>query len=183
MSEDIFLVNNLRSGLLDCFLKFTDNKDIAEHVQRHLDTLSDIGITINKDKPAPVSLKNFEITVEKLRLASLRKRCFEVLLKYVRQHSAMNKIGFDHGDEFYIQYALSNQTALEEYAQVHDISVDFARKELDLISQSAIRDNFRVFTVSSLLKNKINNTTKEEDVHDILELIKKSFTLYGILDV
>ncbi len=182
ISEDVYLINNIRSGF-DSLLKFTEHKETAEYVKRHLEGLHTIGITIIDDKPIPVSLKNFEQTVENIRLVTLRKPCFEKLLQCVRNHKALNKIGFISGDEFYIQHALSNQHALEEYAQVHNISADFARKELTLLSESVIRDNFRVFTVATLLKNKINQMTDQNQVSDILDLINRSFSLYGISDV
>lgn len=183
ISDSIFLINNMRSGLLDCHLKFTENKATADHIEKHLLDPKGIGITVIQDTPSPVSLKNFELTVEKLRLAMIRKPCFEKLLKCIDTYSSLNKIGFQHGDEHVITHALKDNRALEEYAEVHNISPEFAKKELTLISQSVLRDKFRVFTVSTLLKNRINQLTDEKDVPEMLELINKSFTLYGIVDV
>jgi hypothetical protein len=183
ISDDIYLINNISTGLLDCNLKFTENKNAADRVAQHLLDPKGIGITINQDNPTPVSLKNFESTVEKLRLAMIRKPCFEKLLKCINTYSLSNNIGFQLGDEQIITYALTDNRALEEYAEVQNISSEFAKKELTLISQSVLRDRFRVFTVSTLLKNKINQITNETDVPEILELINKSFTLYGIVDV
>jgi hypothetical protein len=113
----------------------------------------------------------------------IRKPCFEKLLKCINTYSLSNNIGFQLGDEQIITHALTDNRALEEYAEVQNISSEFAKKELTLISQSVLRDRFRVFTVSTLLKNKINQITNETDVPEILELINKSFTLYGIVDV
>lgn len=183
ISDDIYLINNMASGLLDAAFRTTDNKDLAEKVMTHMSNNTDIGISLVKGFPKPVSLRNFDTTAKKLKLAAIRKPCFEKLLKCVRSHTAMNKVGFNNGDEFYIQYALSNKNALDEYAEVLGMDPDFARKELTLISESALRDNFRVFTVSNLIKNKINQMTNESEIPDMIELITKAFTLYGILDV
>lgn len=183
VSDNILLVNNLSSGLLDNYLKTITHKETASQITDHLSKHTNVGIAFGKNSLIEVDLTNFEYTSEKIRLVKLRKPLFEELLFNVQRHTASNRIGFNFGDEVYIQYALSNESALSEYASVMNMSLEFAKKELKLISESVIKNNFRIFTVASQLKEKINNVKTDADVNNIKILISKAFNQAGMVNV
>lgn len=183
ISDNIFLVNNISSGLLDNYLSTTVYSETASKIKEHLSKHTNVGIAFGKNSLEEVDLTDFEYTREKIRLIKLRKPLFEELLLNVHRYTASNRIGFNFGDEVYIQYALANKDALSEYATVMNISPEFAGKELKLISDSVIKNNFRMFTVASQLKEKINNVQTDIDATNVKTIISKSFHLAGMVNV
>jgi hypothetical protein len=164
-------------------LKTITHKETISQINDHLSKHTTVGIAFGKNSLVEVDLTNFEYTVEKIRLIKLRKSLFEELLFNVQKHTASNRIGFNFGDEIYIQYALANEAALSEYASVMNMSLEFAKKELNLISESVIKNNFRIFTVASQLKEKINKVYTDADADHIKILINKSFYTAGMVNV
>lgn len=183
LTDDIFLANNIQSGILDCYLKFIDNyeqiKAVIEHLEKEDVISSGIGLAPNGDIRI-IDLELFDHVKEKIKLIRIRKPCFEELLTCVRKHSSYNHIGFNYGDELFIQHALRDPRALEEYAMVLGITPEFAKKELTMISESTIKDNFRIFTVSSMIKEKINQLTDPSQVEGMIKFIRNSFIFPGI---
>jgi hypothetical protein len=182
VSEDVYLLNNLRSGFIDGYIKTFENAGLAAFIKEQLDNGVEMGIFLDLGKPKVVSLKNFSVLREKLNLVRVRKPCYEELLRQQRTYLLSNKIGFNHGDEIYIQHALSNDRALEEYAELTGMTEEFARKELTLLSESVFRDNFRAFTIASMFKIKINKITTIEESSEMIETIKRTFLSAGIYD-
>jgi hypothetical protein len=182
VSEDVYLLNNLRSGFIDGYIKTFENNGVAAFIKEQLDNGVEMGIFLDLGKPKVVSLKNFSVLKEKMKLVRVRKPCYEELLKQQRTYLLSNKIGFNHGDEIYIQHALSNSRALEEYAELTEMTEEFARKELTLLSESVFRDNFRAFTIASMFKNKINKITTIEESSEMIENIRRTFLSAGIYD-
>lgn len=183
ISDDILLTNNISSGILDVYLRKLAPGPSVTTIKDHLSTKFDTGITFGNGTLVEVDLTDFSYTREKLRLVRLRKPLFEELLTSVQLSVASNKIGFNPGDEFYINYALANDTALEEYASVLNMSPEFAKKELTLISESVIKNNFRIFTVANFLKEKINTVYTEEEADVVKLLLKSSFNVAGMINV
>lgn len=181
ISDNIFLINNLSSGILDNHLRATTSYYHADKIQKHLDTNVNTGILF--ESLAEVDLENFEYTKRKLWLINLRKPLFEELLINVAKTVAGNRIGFSFGDEVFVQYALDNDAALEEYASVLNMSPEFAKKELRLISESAIKHNFRTFTIATKFKEKINKVKSEAEAEEVKKLLKTSFTIAGMVNV
>lgn len=180
ISEDVYLLTNLRSGFIDSYLRITENAEAANFIKHHLTNNTELGVTIDFNKPKAVSLTSFDTVKEKMKLVRIRKPCFEELLVCQRKYILSNAVGFNKGDEFYIYHALSNPRALEEYAEVLGTSAEFARKELTLISESVFKDNFRAFTIASMLKNKINQVVNEDQAVEMINDIQKTFSLSGI---
>jgi hypothetical protein len=183
ISDDILLTNNISSGILDVYLRTLAPGSNVTKIKEHLTTNFDTGIAFGQGALVEVDLTNFSYTKEKLRLVRLRRLLFEELLANVQASVASNKIGFNQGDEFYIHYALTDNNALEEYASVLNMSPEFAKKELTLISESVIKNNFRIFTVATLLKEKINAVHNEEEAKVVKSLLKSSFNTAGMINV
>lgn len=181
ISDDVFLVNNVKSGILDCAVGASDESVITSAIQDHLDKNNTaIGISASGEL---FSLRTFNFVQEKIKLVKIRTILYKELLQTLNKHQSINQIGFRAGDDLYIKTALTDPTALAEYASIQGISTEFAGKELKLISESSAKYNFRLFVISSYLKNKINQTTSEEDVEKIKVLIRRSFIWPGIPDV
>ena len=181
ISDDVFLVNNVKSGILDCAVGASNENEITSAIQDHLDKNNTaIGISASGEL---FSLRTFNFVQEKIKLVKIRTTLYTELLQTLNKHQSINQIGFKAGDDLYIKTALTNPTALSEYASMQGISVEFAEKELKLISESSAKYNFRLFVISSYLKNKINQTSSEEDVEKIKVLIRRSFIWPGIPDV
>jgi hypothetical protein len=186
ISDDIFLVNNIKSGILDCERRVLNNDSyfISEQIKNYINSSNDtIGIKLVSNQIVEFSLKEFPFTIKKKELAQIRKIAFEELLFGARSSRAKNIYGFNLGDEFYIKNALNNNLALEEYASIMKIDTEFAKQELSLIVDSIFLDNFRIFTVSNMLKEKINKCVTREEIEKILPIIKNSFWMAGVADV
>lgn len=183
ITDNIFLANNMASGILDVYLRTTSPGESVNKIKEHLSTKFDVGITFGKNSMVEVDLTDHSYTKEKLRLVRLRRTLFEELLFGVQSATASNKFGFSPGDEFHIQYALTDDNALMEYASILNISTEFAKKELRLISESIIKNNFRIFTMATLLKEKINSVTTEDEAAYVKSLLKSSFITAGMVNV
>lgn len=181
-SPDPFVITNLKSGILDCHLKVSNNNDLESAVDSHTPVFT--GVALQKGHAVSYkSISEFKFIKEKIALAKIRKSCFVELVTQVKLSNLKNLIGFDFGDEVYVQYALSNNDALTEYAGVTGTSEEFAKKELELISKSAIEDRFRIFTVASMIKNKINQVTTTEQATELIAYTRRVFTTAGIPNV
>jgi hypothetical protein len=183
ISDDILLTNNVASGILDVYLRSLKPGPSVTTIKEHLTTKFDTGIAFSNGGFIELDLTDFSYTKEKLRLVRLRKPLFEELLINVQKATASNKIGFIPGEEFYIQHALRDDNALEEYALVLNMSLEFAKKELELISESVIKNNFRIFTIATLLREKINTVSNEEEADAIKLLLASYFNRAGVINV
>lgn len=182
-SFNIATVTNLKSGLLDCHVKHCDNDELNRLLDEHFKHFNGkLGIGINQNlEPIRKKISEDSTISKKINLAILRKPCFVELLKQISIFKIKNFVGFSHGDELAINYALNDQYALKEYAELNEISIEFAKKELQLISQSAIADNFRVFAMATKIKRKINEISSVSEVDQMLSYIVNSFQVPGVL--
>ena len=181
-SSDLFVITNLKSGIIDCHLKVSSNNDLESIVDTHKPVFTGVALQKGNDIVYK-SVSEFKFIKEKITLAKLRKNCFVELINQVKLSNLKNLTGFDFGDEVYVQYALSNNDALREYASVTGTSEEFAKKELELISKSAIEDRFRIFTVATMIKNKINQVTTTEQATELIAYTRRVFITAGIPDV
>jgi hypothetical protein len=181
IDNDPFIVKNLKSGILDCNIFSFDSKDATvTNILDHLDKESNEGIKLQ-----PFGLKKFDLTEypeikNKIHLLRIRSKAFKILQKKAEIYRSKNCYGFHPADIFSINTALTSQDRIDEYAQVMNINPRLARQELEMISESAHTDQFRIFTVCEMWKSKINKTTTSEEVETLIEIIIPSFFSPGI---
>lgn len=185
ITEDLFMINNLRDGILDCHVKVFSTaslttEKLVEHGER---SNNDTGIKISPIGPQEFSLAEYPDLKRKQELVKLRKPAFAALLDSSRKYRVSNQYGFDFADSAAIEYALNNPSAIAEYAQVMQMSSEFAQQELSMISTSILQDNFRIFTICDMWKVRINQCTSVNEITNLLDPIKQSFWLAGIPNV
>jgi len=78
VSEDVYLLNNLRSGFIDGYIKTFENNGVAAFIKEQLDNGVEMGIFLDLGKPKVVSLKNFSVLKEKMKLVRVRRRICRV---------------------------------------------------------------------------------------------------------
>lgn len=172
--QDPYLVSNIKSGILDCYLHvLTNGEATAKLLRTHSnpDTLL---------KMAPNSLVELPITDalrKKTDCIKLRIPAFELLFESSKKYRNKNLYGFHTSDIAVIQHALTNQNKLEDYAQVMKIDVEFAKRELNMIVESVHIDQFKIFTVCNLWKQRINTCNDSDTMQKYMPLIAKSFSL------
>ena len=183
--QDPYLVNNLKSGILDCYssslVKLTSTvTELQAHANKNT---NDTGIRIAPGGTAEFPLDDFPDVAKKQELIKIRKVGFVALLEYAQQYRAKNVYGFHPADPFIIERALNDQDRINEYATVLNISPQFARQELSMIAESIYIDQFRLLTVCNLWKKHINQITTIEEMNSLLPRMKQSFVSPGIVNV
>jgi hypothetical protein len=183
--QDPYLVNNLKSGILDCYSNsFTKLTGTVTELQDHCNKqINDTGIKIVPQGTTEFSLEEFPAIAKKQELIKIRKVGFVALFEYAQQYRAKNLYGFHPADPFIIERALSDQDRIHEYATIIGISPEFAREELTMVAESIYVDQFRLLTVCNLWKKQINQTTTVEEMTQLLPRIKQSFISPGIINV
>jgi hypothetical protein len=172
--RDPYLVSNLKSGILDCYLHVLSNGEITAtllHTHSNPDTILKMG------PDRLVELPMTDLLRKKQEYIKLRAPAFELLLKVSEKYRNKNLYGFHISDMSVIQNALSNQSKLEEYAQVMGIDTTFAKSELSMIVESVYIDQFKIFTVCNLWKQRINTCTDANTMQQYMPLIAQSFSL------
>ena len=70
ISDDVFLVNNVKSGILDCAVGASNENEITSAIQDHLDKNNTaIGISASGEL---FSLRTFNFVQEKIKLVKIR---------------------------------------------------------------------------------------------------------------
>lgn len=180
-TDNIFLLNNIKAGILDCRIHsvIPAHKKLFEKLSTRLKKVtarSGLRYSQDSDKKLCVfDLSNYPETKIKYDLINMRLPAFEILLDEHRLYMTRVNFGFSEQDFFHMHYAIKNKTCLEHYAYQTGISKEFALQELELLSSSAIIDSFKVFSLCTAWKKKINNTTKKQDIEKLLPLIRMSF--------
>jgi hypothetical protein len=172
--QDPYLVSNIKSGILDCYLHVLTNGAVTANI---LQTHSNPDTVL---KMAPNRLAELPITDalrKKIDCIKLRRPAFELLLESSKKYRNKNLYGFHTSDMDVIQHALTNRNKLEDYAQVMGIDVEFAKKELSMIVESVYIDQFKIFTVCNLWKQRINDCNDFDTMQQYMPLISKSFSL------
>lgn len=187
ITEDLFLLNNIRSGILDCYArKFSIPKidQTAAALFAHCDkTTNDTGMKIVPGGVFEFPLDDHPEFKRKQELVKLRKTAFEVLLDSASRFRINNTYGFFEHDANAINHALTDPAAVNEYAKVMNATPEFAREELTMIRDSFYQDNFRIFTVCKMWKEKINKCESIDEINTLIPSIKQSFWLSGIPNV
>lgn len=179
-SNDVFLLGNIRSGILDCYLKKIDtvDKKLINLIKSHSNLtpvkkgirLINGGIGLSS-----ISLENFPETKNKYDLIRIRQPAFEILLDEHKNYISRISLGFQKNDYLNIHLALSHRSALEFYAKMTGVGVEFAEQELTLLKDSYLLDYFKLFSLCTMWKKKINNAKLKENIDELIPLIKKSF--------
>lgn len=186
ISDNVFLINNIKSGILDSqrYSISSTYTPTIEKIQNHFNLLSnDQGLRFTPSGLVNFSLDEFPETKQKQELVKLRFPAFQNLLNYAEVARSNNQFGFVPNEEFYIKEALGNQNSINEYANILNISPEFAREELSMIVDSIFLDNFRIFTVCNMWKERINKCTTAEEIDKIKIPMQDTFWIAGIPDV
>ena len=185
ITEDLFLLNNIRSGILDCYVRmFSTPTQTVDILLAHCNkTTNDTGMKIVPGGVFEFSLDDHPEFKRKQELVKLRKVAFEALLDSATRFRINNNYGFFDHDVNAINYALTDAAAVNEYAKVMNSTPEFAREELNMIKDSFYQDNFRIFTVCKMWKEKINKCESIEEINSLIPSIKQSFWLSGIPNV
>ena len=175
INQDVYIINNLMSGILDCQRIIIDDatgKLIEKHFVRN--NLKKI-IAYFPDKKIKIhDVDHYPDVEKKTKLAALRTPAFEVLLQYYRNATAHNQYGFSDFDVFNIYNAIQKNENVQEYAEIMQQDASFAKNELTLLSQSLLEDNFRIFTVCQLWKKKINKCYTQEQINNVIAQMQNS---------
>lgn len=185
ITEDLFMINNLRDGILDCHVRVFSTASLTtekllEHGER---ATNDTGIKMSPTGPQEFSLAEYPALKQKQELIKLRKPAFAALLDSSRKYRVTNQYGFDTADLSAIEYALKDPASVAEYAQIMQMTPEFAHQELSMILTSLLQDNFRIFTVCNMWKSQINQCTTADELNKMLDPIKKTFWIAGIPNV
>jgi len=185
ITDDIFLISNIRDGILDCHLKvFSTESLTTETLVAHGERLTNTtGIKMSPTGPVEFSLDAYPDLKRKQELVKFRKVAFSVLLDSSRKYRASKQYGFSSDDVTAIKYALDNPGSIAEYAQVMKLEPAFAQQELSMIVTSILQDNFRIFTICDMWKSRINQCTTADEINMLVAPIKQSFWLAGIPNV
>ena len=183
--QDPYLVNNLKSGILDCYSNsFTKVTGTVTELQDHCNKkINDTGIQIVPDGTAEFSLEDFPDIAKKQELIKIRKVGFIALLEHAQQYRSKNVYGFHPADPFVIERALTDQDRINEYATIMGVSPEFAKEELTMVAESIYIDQFRLLTVCNLWKKHINQITTVDEMNNLLPRMKQSFVSPGIVYV
>jgi hypothetical protein len=173
-----YIVNNLKSGILDCYsFSFSDYGTTVEKIQEHSNKITnETGIRIVPPSIEEFSLDNYPEIARKQELIKIRASGFEELLACSEQYRNRNSYGFHPIDPIVIKEMLENQNRIEDYATVMGISPEFAKTELDMIVNSTFIDQFKIFTVCNLWKQRINTCEDQTTMQRYIGLIKQSFS-------
>jgi len=183
ISQNTYLINNLRSGILDCHFYSIEPGPTANRIQEYINKEeNNKGIKFSFNGLEEFSLDEFPDVQNKQRLIKIRSKAFKVLLDHANAYRSKNIYGFYPADPFVIERALEDQNRINEYAQVMKIDPQAARSELKMIIDSIQIDQFRIFTICNMWKQKINQITTIDESEDIIKKIIKSFYSAGIHD-
>jgi hypothetical protein len=185
ITEDLFLLNNIRAGILDCYIRmFSTPTQTVDTLKTHLNkTTNDTGMKIVPGGVFEFPLDDHPDFKKKQELVKLRKVAFETLIDSATRFRTNNNYGFFNHDVDAINHALTDQSAINEYAMVMGSTFEFAREELTMLRDSFYQDNFRIFTVCKMWKEKINKCESVDEINALIPSIKQSFWLSGIPNV
>lgn len=181
--ENEYLVSNLKSGILDCYLQAMKPSQITVELQQHSAKVdNNTGIKIVQNGTKEFSLEQYADIASKQKLIKIRKHGFVALLEYAKQYRSKKTYGFYPTDPFVIESALADKYKISEYATIMGVTEDFAKQELRMISESMYTDQFRIFTICNFWKKKINALSTEEEMNLILPEMRKSFGSPGFVN-
>lgn len=184
-SKDPFLINNVASGILDCSVKWTSETNYEKIInhEKYQNLLH--GIFIRSGHRTDCRLDSVYIANEpsirrKIELIKLRTPAFAALLQYYNEMMVPNLWGFGEFDPFVIHHFLKDPIAIKECADMISQEPDFLEAELRMVTESLLDDRFRLFTVATVWKNKINDCQTQEDINRLMEPMYDSFKQRGV---
>jgi hypothetical protein len=179
VSHDAYLVNNLKEGILDCYCHTlvapAQESSIGKLIEHCNKDVIDTGIKFVNNALEEFALDEFPILRHKQNLIKIRKPGFEKLLSDARRYRSENLHGFHSSDLDTIKSAISNQNQLNEYARIIGMSPSFAKQELSMIVESIQADQFKIFTICNLWKQRINQCESSEEIKKYIPLIWQTF--------
>jgi len=185
VDQDPYVVNNLKSGALDCEVFCTGGFNSAVNTLRIHSANVDSSTGIRFVGPGLGSVEEFSLenspqVAKKQRLVRLRRVAFVELLNQAQQYRDKNAPGFHASDAQVINQALVDPNRIDDYAAMMGMSSFFAQQELSMISDTVFVDWFRVFTICSFWKKRINQADTLEQINTLLPEIKQSFYSAGV---
>lgn len=132
--------------------------------------------------PAFIKLKfGMAWATRKLTVCAIPNIEFDILLSLSLGNDVGNRRGLGH----FLARALGrieqpvnrkNDSAIREYAYVHEMDIEEANKELLLLANGLRLEKMRLFTYSEYFVKKINLCTTSEALNDVLHDLQKKFT-------
>jgi len=182
---DPFLVNNIVSGIIDCRVRYTtkENYDKIVNHEKYQDLTHGIYLKnghITDGRIDTLYIANDVSIQRKIELIKLRAPAFRRLLHFYNEMMVPNLYGFGEFDPFVISQFLKDHVAMAESAELLQQDPDFLASELGLIAESVIDDRFRLFTVATMWKNKINKCFTQEDIDRLSLPMMNSFKQTGV---
>ena len=181
---DLMMITNLQSGILDVHKRILITGPTADKIQAHgrLPT-NDTGIKFGQNTIVEFSLENFPDAKRKQELIKLRSPLFEKLINQSRLACAQNAYGCNINDDIYIRYALNQPNSIIEYAEIMNLTPEFAKQELSMIVNSIAEDRFRIFALCNMWREKINKCYTQADIDKLSDPMLSTFWMAGIPDV
>jgi hypothetical protein len=183
---DPYLVSNLAEGILNCKLgQYPLNDQLSDVLLEYSKTdatFNGIKIDFIKSQTSNVSLENFPELQYNRQLISLRYIAFKELLHNYKLCLFRSSFGFNDIDALTLNYGVTNEQCISEYARITNATAEFAKSELSLIHESVLQERFRAFTAALEFKKKINNTTTMEEINKLTMAIRNVFFNLGLRD-
>lgn len=178
---DLMLVTNLQSGILDSHKHVVISGPTTDKIQAHGRLSTNVtGIKFGQGTLIEFSLSQFPEAKKKQELIKLRTPLFEKLIKQSRLACAQNVYGCDIHDDVYIRYALNQPNSIIEYAEIMNLTPEFAKQELSMIVNSIAEDRFRIFALCNMWREKINKCYAPADIDKLSDPMLSSFWMAGI---
>lgn len=179
ITNDAFVANHLAEGILDLEYLYSDlSKPLFNKISNLMNRDVDVGIKLTDDDYIECNVDTY--ILYKLNLAKIRKPVFELLQKLATDYINSLRVGFIRDDEFILHTVLDNDRLIDEYAITQNISKDFAKKEIRLLTDSYIKQRFRLFVNCSKWKLEINNCKSSAEIEKIRQAMSDSFWISGI---
>ncbi len=176
-TDDARVANHLCSGILDLEI---DNVELGKDLTKKIPLLLESENIVKILNGTLVESIADQSVRYKLKMAKIRKPAFELLQRKIYAHLDKMSFGFSSDDEIYLISQLDNDKLIKEYADMLDISKDFALKELKMLSDSYSKERFRLFINASKWKKEINLCRNSIEIEKIKDSISDSFWISGV---
>jgi hypothetical protein len=78
---------------------------------------------------------------------------------------------------------LNQPNSIIEYAEIMNLTPEFAKQELSMIVNSIAEDRFRIFALCNMWREKINKCYTQADIDKLSDPMLSTFWMAGIPDV
>ena len=177
--DNLVVANWLRQGLMDSGIRVIDSKHPAFILTNDMFRGQANHHTIHDD----TSYGNLPITsINKSYLQRRKDIQYRIPIMYKLYFfawSATRSCSFVpwYSFENNISHALNdhNQSSIVEYAHIHDINVDSARRELQLVVDNMHNIKMRAYAYTTLYVKKINQLSADDDKNQLMDEIEDRF--------